>query len=128
MESGGEGQRCRGLGRQKQTKDAERKIQNSCNKVFGCGSKPMESHFGVGAPPILGFILAGIGMFTGGAGFCHMCNKAFHHIVGQKPGTPTPSSLLEIDQTEGELPRKGCRSLTHTHMDPCGNSGRDIFS
>ena len=33
----------------------------------GCGSKPiMGSHFGVGAPPILEPILAGIGMFTGG--------------------------------------------------------------
>ena len=26
-------------------------------------------HFGVGAPPILGFILVGIGMFTGVTGF-----------------------------------------------------------
>ena len=32
----------------------------------GCGSKPMGSHFGVGAPPILEPILVGIGMFTGG--------------------------------------------------------------
>ena len=31
----------------------------------GCGSKPMGSHFGVGAPPILVPILVGIGMFTG---------------------------------------------------------------
>ena len=35
----------------------------------GCGSKPMGSHFGVGAPPILEPILVGIGMFTGGTGF-----------------------------------------------------------
>ena len=32
----------------------------------GCGSKPMGSHFGVGAPPTLVGILVGIGMFTGG--------------------------------------------------------------
>ena len=31
--------------------------------LYGCGSKPMASHFGVGAPPI------GIGMFTGGMRF-----------------------------------------------------------
>ena len=30
-----------------------------------CGSTPMGSHFGVGAPPILEPILVGIGMFTG---------------------------------------------------------------
>ena len=35
----------------------------------GCGSKPMISHFGVGAPPILETIFVGIGMFTGGTGF-----------------------------------------------------------
>ena len=35
----------------------------------GCGSKPMGSHFGEGAPPTLGFILVGIGMFTEGTGF-----------------------------------------------------------
>ena len=35
----------------------------------GCGSKPMGSHFWVGAPPILEPILVGIGMFTGGTGF-----------------------------------------------------------
>ena len=33
---------------------------------FGRVSKPRGSHFGVGAPPILGFIFVGIGMFTGG--------------------------------------------------------------
>ena len=33
---------------------------------FGCGSKPMGSHFGVGAPPILEPTLVGIGMFTHG--------------------------------------------------------------
>ena len=38
---------------------------------FGCGSKPMGSHFGVGAPPILEPpilepTLVGIGMFTTG--------------------------------------------------------------
>ena len=38
--------------------------QNS-NDQNGCGSKPMGSHFGVGAPPILEPILVGIGMFTG---------------------------------------------------------------
>ena len=32
----------------------------------GHGSKPMGSHFGLGAPPILEPILVGIGMFTGG--------------------------------------------------------------
>ena len=32
---------------------------------YGSGSKPMGSHFGVGAPPILEPILVGIGMFTG---------------------------------------------------------------
>ena len=32
----------------------------------GSGSKPMGSHFGVGALPILEIILVGIGMFTGG--------------------------------------------------------------
>ena len=32
-----------------------------------CGSKPMGSHFGVGAPPILEPIFVGIGMCTGGA-------------------------------------------------------------
>ena len=31
---------------------------------FGCGSKPMGSHFGVGALPILEPMLVGIGMFT----------------------------------------------------------------
>ena len=31
----------------------------------GCGSTPMGSHFGVGAPPNLEPILVGIGMFTG---------------------------------------------------------------
>ena len=36
---------------------------------LGCGSKPMRSHFGVGAPPILEPILVGIGMFTGVTGF-----------------------------------------------------------
>ena len=34
-------------------------------KAHGCGSKPMGSHFGVGAPPILEPIVVGIGMFTG---------------------------------------------------------------
>ena len=29
--------------------------------TYGCGSKPMISHLGVGAPPILGFVLVGIG-------------------------------------------------------------------
>ena len=37
--------------------------------TLGCGSKPMGSHFGAGAPPILGCILVGIGMFTEGTGF-----------------------------------------------------------
>ena len=32
---------------------------------FGCGSKSMGSHFGVGAPLILEPILVGIGMLTG---------------------------------------------------------------
>ena len=36
---------------------------------YGCGSKPMGSHFGAGAPPILEPILMGIGMFTRGTGF-----------------------------------------------------------
>ena len=31
--------------------------------TYGCGSKPMGPHFGVGAPPVS--ILVGIGMFTG---------------------------------------------------------------
>ena len=33
-------------------------------KTNGCGSKPIGSHFEVGAPPILEPILVGIGMFT----------------------------------------------------------------
>ena len=37
-----------------------------CLFQYGCGSKPMGSHFGVGAPPILEPIFLGIGMFTGG--------------------------------------------------------------
>ena len=36
---------------------------------YGRGSKPMKSHFRVGASPILEPILVGIGMFTGGTGF-----------------------------------------------------------
>ena len=36
---------------------------------YGGGSKPMKSHCGLGAPPILEPILVGIGMFTGGTGF-----------------------------------------------------------
>ena len=39
-----------------------------CPQESGCGSKPMGSHFGVGAPPILEPILVGIEMFTGGTG------------------------------------------------------------
>ena len=35
----------------------------------GHGSKPMGSHFGVGAPPIFVYISGWIGMFTGGSGF-----------------------------------------------------------
>ena len=35
----------------------------------GCGSRPLGSHFGVAAPPILEPILVRIGMFTGGTGF-----------------------------------------------------------
>ena len=45
---------------------------------FGCGSKPMGYHFGVGAPPIFEPILVGIGMFTGGTGFWYpwpLCSK-----------------------------------------------------
>ena len=38
-------------------------------QTYGCGSKPMGSHFGVGSLPILVGILVGIGMFTGGTGF-----------------------------------------------------------
>ena len=38
----------------------------SCLNVDGCGSKPMGSHFGVGAPPILVYFSGWIGMFTGG--------------------------------------------------------------
>ena len=34
--------------------------------TYGCGSTPMGSHLGVGAPPIVEPILVGIGMFTGG--------------------------------------------------------------
>ena len=33
--------------------------------THGCGSKPMESHFVVGAPPILEPILVGIGIYSG---------------------------------------------------------------
>ena len=38
-------------------------------KRDGRGSKPMGSHFGVGAPSMLEPILVGIGMFNGGTGF-----------------------------------------------------------
>ena len=41
----------------------------SAEERYGGGSKPMGSHFGAGAPPILEPILVGIGMFTGCAGF-----------------------------------------------------------